>query len=155
MCKVIFDKNNNYSIKKVAEELNNLFPTKSVDSIYNTISKRFKNHGYSSVNGQKRNGVFGGNDCQEVFNHFYELYSKKTGQMSIDSVSSSKDRLHVDLMDRDIISELTSRARVAKKSRSVMAEEILKQYFSEHPFDRYEHMSREELIEKLRRLEED
>lgn len=153
MCKVIFDKNNNYSVNKVAEELHILFPTKSEDSIYNTITKRFKN--YIPVNDQKRNRVFGGKDCQEVFNHFYELYSKKTGQMSIDSVSSSKERLHVDLMDRDIISELTSRARIAKKSRSVMAEEILKQYFSEHPFDRYEHMSREELIEKLRKFEED
>lgn len=91
MCKNLFNKNQNYTIKELGEALMQALPGKWSDmhSCATNISRYIKEKGIKSVNSQKSHRVFSGIDCQAVYEHYAPSMDKRQVKMKISEVKAT------------------------------------------------------------------
>lgn len=94
MCKTIFNKNQNYTIKELGEALMQALPGKWADmhSCATNISRYIKEKGINPVNSQKSHRVFSGIDCQKVYEHYAPSMDKRQVKMKIEDLKPVKDK---------------------------------------------------------------
>ena len=91
MCKNLFNKNQNYTIKELGEALMQALPGKWSDmhSCATNISRYIKEKDIKSVNSQKSHRVFSGIDCQAVYEHYAPSMDKRQVKMKISEVKAT------------------------------------------------------------------
>lgn len=151
MCK--FDKNQSYSTRTVFEALNNKFPEEKEETLFPLIGQRFTALKLVPVNKQKKNRFFSGTDCQTVFDYYDKKFCKKYGlpykkekdkQVTVFEVLKPKKEkgISIAINDKFVIAELDIRAKLSGMSRVEIVSEILKQFFSDNPFNDLEHKTK-------------
>ena len=85
MCKNLFNKNQNYTIKELGEALMQALPGKWSDmhSCATNISRYIKEKDIKPVNSQKSHRVFSGIDCQAVYEHYAPSMDKRQVKMKL------------------------------------------------------------------------
>ncbi len=91
MCKNLFNKNQNYTIKELGEALMQALPGKWSDmhSCATNISRYIKEKDIKPVNSQKSHRVFSGIDCQAVYEHYAPSMDKRQVKMKISEVKAT------------------------------------------------------------------
>ena len=72
MCKILFNKNQNYKATEIAQAVYDITPGRyaNVDSAIAAVNIFIRKNGITPVNGQRQNKVYSGLDCQKVLEHF-------------------------------------------------------------------------------------
>ena len=156
MCKE-FDKNSTYSPYDIALALYEKYPNHyaSIDSAQNSIGNFLTRHGYRSLNEQKRNRIFSGIVCQDVFDYMDRKISKEESFRDKDAPThfNVEKRRGVSIeLHNDAGLELNRRSKSLNRTKADIVTEALTEFFEKHPFDPYEGRTREDLIEELKML---
>lgn len=150
MLKITFDKNDTFSVRRIAEVIYAKCPEDFAhfDSCCGCVNHYIKISGIKPVNKQKNYRCFSGIDSQQIYDHFC---SKVDDSVPLIETNKTYPRVSVELRCKEG-QQLEFRSRSGRIAKVDIVAEALREYFNNHPFDPYEGKSREDLIEEIKRL---
>lgn len=148
MC-VKFDKNKNYSVREIATHIYSEHEDHwtKFESAIGSINVYINQQGFASTNGQKNFRVFSGKTAQAIYDHYNETLHTSRRQITVEETLSEVSVTFKSPEGQ----ELDRRSKLLGIPKVKILENILHQYFLDHPCDQYDSMSAEELRKELRR----
>lgn len=144
-----YDKNKNYTVREIATLIYSEHKEHwtSFQSAIGSINVYINQQGFAPVNGQKSHRVFPGKIAQTIYDHYNNTLRTSNRQIAVEEIFSEVSVTFKSAEGR----ELDRRSKLLGIPKVKILEDILHQYFKEHPCDEYDAMSAEELRKELRR----
>ena len=149
MCKNLFNKNQNYTIKELGEALMQALPGKWSDmhSCATNISRYIKEKDIKPVNSQKSHRVFSGIDCQAVYEHYAPSMDKRQVKMKLSeakaTIQPAKEKESVSEAKLDLTKLSSADLRKLKAQIDELVLSSAPDWEKLQPGDKFEYRGRE------------
>lgn len=147
--------NISYSVLELSYICLNRYPNRftNLESARTSVSRAVKGLGIKDINNpnKKKKLLISKNDSMLLFEYLDDTWTK---HKSDDDAEKKNKTCTVNFgADSKNASELIERSNACGVSKLSIVENALNEYFKNHPFEKYEYMSKAELIKRIKELE--